>query len=124
MSKHQDYSVEFKPDWTKYPKLASIFEHRPSKNVYWEELRELLVEARADAVRFVHDARVEELAAARANERKRSRSVSFDTVHKVYVAIHACEREDADPHNDFGDVGDTLEKCKEALRAVVQEVGG
>lgn len=44
---HADYKVDFEPDWSKYPKLASIFEHRPRVNAYWEELRQLLTEARA-----------------------------------------------------------------------------
>ena len=51
--------------WGQYPKLASIFEHRPIKNVYWTELLALLAEAQAEAVRFIHDVKNEELLAAR-----------------------------------------------------------
>lgn len=29
-------------DWKRYPKLAAIFEHRPSCNVYWHELIDLM----------------------------------------------------------------------------------
>jgi hypothetical protein len=71
-----EYSVEFKPDWSKYPKLAGAFEHRPEMNVYWEELRALLTEARADAVQYVHDVRAGELLAARADERARIAAAS------------------------------------------------
>lgn len=53
--------TDFVPDWTKYPKLAAVFENRPPVNVYWEELRQLLREARADAARLVKDANAEEL---------------------------------------------------------------
>lgn len=60
-----DASTAFEVDWSKYPKLAGAFVHRPRENIYWEELRALLVEARADAVRFVEDVKVEELARAR-----------------------------------------------------------
>jgi len=59
-------SIEFKPNWAKYPKLAKVFEHRPEENVYWDDLRELLSDARADAIRFVEDVKVEELRKARA----------------------------------------------------------
>lgn len=68
---HADYRVAFEPDWGKYPKLAAAFVHRPRENVYWDELRALLSDARADAAQYVHDVRVEELAAARADERKK-----------------------------------------------------
>jgi hypothetical protein len=111
-----DYKVEFEPDWKRYPKLASIFE--PRVNVYWEELRSLLVEARADAVRYVSDVKMEELAKARAEERARLRGA----VNQAREAIAACEREDADPCNDYGDVGETLEECEAALRRFVAEV--
>lgn len=40
-------------DWSKYPKLAEMFEHRPLVNVYWHELRQLardLVAAEHDEV--------------------------------------------------------------------------
>lgn len=68
---HADYKVAFDPDWSKYPKLARVFEHRPPVNVYWDDLRALLVDARADAVQYVHDVRAEELTLARTDERKR-----------------------------------------------------
>jgi len=38
-------------DWTRYPKLAAIFENRPDVNVYSVELRSLLEEINADAQR-------------------------------------------------------------------------
>lgn len=76
---HADYKVVFDPDWGKYPKLAAAFVHRPRENVYWGELRELLVEARADAVQYVHDVRAEELSAARADERRRIRALVDDS---------------------------------------------
>lgn len=67
--------MQFEPDWSKYPKLAAIFKDRPQENVYWDELRELLSDARADAVRFIEDVKAEELnragAAARLDERSR-----------------------------------------------------
>lgn len=61
----EDRETDFKPDWSKYPKLAGVFEHRPTVNVYWDELRSMLREARADAVRFINDAKAEELRKAR-----------------------------------------------------------
>ena len=64
-------SVDFEPDWRKYPKLAAVFKHRPVENLYWEELRGLIADAQADAVRYVHDVRADELAKARADERAR-----------------------------------------------------
>jgi len=60
-----DRETDFEPDWSAYPKLASLFEHRPKVNVYWAELRALLREARADGVKFIKDASSEQLAAAR-----------------------------------------------------------
>jgi hypothetical protein len=45
------------PNWSKYPKLASIFES------CWDELRELFVEVCANAVQYVHDVKAEEVAA-------------------------------------------------------------
>jgi hypothetical protein len=37
-------------DWKRYPKLATMFENRPPQNVYWNELRALLLETtRGDA---------------------------------------------------------------------------
>jgi hypothetical protein len=48
-------------DWVKYPELAKIFEHRPKINKLWVELTQLLRDARADAVRFIEDAKAEEL---------------------------------------------------------------
>lgn len=43
--------VDFVPNWSEFPKLASIFENRPATSVYVTELRNLLKAARADAVR-------------------------------------------------------------------------
>lgn len=31
-------------DWDRFPKLASIFKHRPRQNVYWEELARIVAE--------------------------------------------------------------------------------
>jgi hypothetical protein len=53
--------TDFVINWSHYPKLAGIFQHRPTVNIYWEELRELIRDARGDAVRFIQDARSEEL---------------------------------------------------------------
>jgi hypothetical protein len=33
--------------WSKYPKLAEIFEHRPPQNVMWIELARLIKELRS-----------------------------------------------------------------------------
>ena len=71
----QAYKVEYEPDWSHYPKLAAVFEHRPLVNVYWDELQKLLVEARADAVQYVHDVRVDELRNAREDERERVKAL-------------------------------------------------
>lgn len=57
--------MDYESQWSKYPKLAAIFEERPRENVYWTELRSLLRDARADAVRFIEDVKAEELAKAR-----------------------------------------------------------
>jgi hypothetical protein len=57
-------ATSFEVDWKKYPKLVGLF---PQMNVYWEDLQALLIEARADAVRCVRDARPEELQKARAD---------------------------------------------------------
>ena len=35
-------------DWEKYPKLAAIFQHRPSVNVYWHELVKLMAEVKGN----------------------------------------------------------------------------
>jgi hypothetical protein len=59
-------SVEFMPDWKKYPMLAESLGITAGN-----ELRALLVDARADAAQYVHDVRVDELAKARADERRR-----------------------------------------------------
>jgi hypothetical protein len=53
--------TDFEIDWAKYPKLAKVFEHRPTINVYWDDLRQLLRDARADAIRFIEDVKAEEL---------------------------------------------------------------
>lgn len=42
----RDYAI----DWSKYPKLANIFEHRPTENIYWDELRDLIAEQVGDAL--------------------------------------------------------------------------
>ena len=61
-------SMEFKPDWSKYPRLAA----RLDGATYAEDdLVRLLVAARADAVQYVHDVRVDELQKTRADERHR-----------------------------------------------------
>jgi len=36
-----DYFDPDNIDWTHYPKLRKIFEHRPVVNVYWQELMHL-----------------------------------------------------------------------------------
>lgn len=53
--------TDFAPDWKRYPSLGLLFRHRPEENVYWRDLRQLLRDARADAVRFVADVKSEEL---------------------------------------------------------------
>jgi hypothetical protein len=58
---NDDRETDFKPDWDKCPKLAAAFVNRPAINIYWEELRALLRDARADAVRHIEDAKYEEL---------------------------------------------------------------
>lgn len=32
-------------EWAKYPNLSAIFQHRPSTNVYWHELVELMADS-------------------------------------------------------------------------------
>lgn len=59
--------TDFEIDWTKYPKLAATFEHRPNINVWSIELLQLLRDARADAVRFVEDVKATELRRAYEN---------------------------------------------------------
>jgi hypothetical protein len=63
-------SVEFMPDWKKYPNLSAAQRGLAVLGVS-DELRALLVDARADAAQYVHDVRVDELAKARADERRR-----------------------------------------------------
>lgn len=78
---NQRKSSEFHPDWSQYPILASLVDGRQSVYVVSElgpELHRLLVDARADAVQFVHDVRADELAKARADERKRIRAMSHE----------------------------------------------
>ena len=68
-----DYKTNFEPDWEKYPHLLDAFESAGSKSWREElngELNRLLVEARADAVRFVNDVKSEELAKAREETRE------------------------------------------------------
>lgn len=36
-------------DWSKYPKLAPMFEHRPEVNVYWQELLQLVAELSSES---------------------------------------------------------------------------
>lgn len=62
-----DYAVAYEPDWVKYPKLAAALANRPPE--YGQELRALLVDARADAVQYVRDVRADELARARESGR-------------------------------------------------------
>jgi hypothetical protein len=62
-------ATDFAIDWSKYPKLARVFEHRPEINVYWHDLRGLLREARADAVRFIKDMSADQLGQACHGER-------------------------------------------------------
>ena len=71
-------SVEFKPDWGRYPRLAEVLNvglgHELAETtvkVLIGEICALLVDARADAAQYVHDVRADELAKARANERAR-----------------------------------------------------
>lgn len=54
----------FTPDWSKYPKLADMFQHRPTENVYWVEFRTFVANAIESAVRYVQDVRAHELATA------------------------------------------------------------
>jgi hypothetical protein len=60
-------SVEYQPDWDRYPSLCSAV--GPLPDGVLADLKKLLVDARADAVRYVRDVRADELAKARANER-------------------------------------------------------
>jgi hypothetical protein len=71
-------SVEFKPDWAKFPRLAEVLDvglgrelAETTVKVLTGELRALLVDARADAAQYVRDVRADELAKARADERAR-----------------------------------------------------
>lgn len=82
----EGYKVAYEPDFSKYPRLASILRPRRSLieilirvrqdlenavddglevNVYRKELEALLVDARADAVRFISDVKASELQKAR-----------------------------------------------------------
>jgi hypothetical protein len=42
-------------DWSKYPKLASIFQHRPQENVYWTELSALASELCRESAQKLED---------------------------------------------------------------------
>jgi len=109
---HADYRVEYEPDWDEYPKLAAAFVHRPRENVYWGELRKLLVEARADAVQYVHDVKREELEAARADERKKLR------VATTPLGASVRELTDAELLGALQNVGchlDTCDACAEVF---------
>jgi hypothetical protein len=65
-------SVEYQPDWKKYPKLAhAVHEQALIKGARYKELQALLADARADAAQYVRDVRADELAKARADERAR-----------------------------------------------------
>lgn len=63
---HADYEVEYRPRWPRYPHLDVVQE---ADRELREELKKLLVDARADAVQYVLDVRAEELLRARADER-------------------------------------------------------
>ena len=67
---HADYEVEYRPRWPRYPHLDVVQE---ADQELREELKKLLVDARADAVQYVLDVRAEELLRARADERGRIR---------------------------------------------------
>jgi hypothetical protein len=65
-------TTAFKPDWDRYPSLSGAV--GPLPDGVLADLKKLLADARADAVRYVHDVRDDELAKARADERKRAAS--------------------------------------------------
>src|ERR1700722_3775369 len=64
-----DYKTNFEPDMRKYPMLANVLDAQLYVRVR-KELCDLLVEARADAVRYVSDVRLEELEKVRVEERE------------------------------------------------------
>jgi predicted HAD superfamily Cof-like phosphohydrolase len=76
--------MDFKPTWSKYPKLAAMFENRPEINMYWDELRQLLKEARADAVQTIKDLNGEELNAARRAGRREAQSTICQQVEEFH----------------------------------------
>ena len=51
------------------------------------------------------------------------RAAGRAVLQQVREAVEALEREELDPNNDCGDVGDTQEKTAAALRAVMEEFG-
>lgn len=67
---HAEYEVEYRPRWPRYPHLDVV---QGADRELREELKKLLVDARADAVQYVLDVRAEELLRARADERGRIR---------------------------------------------------
>ena len=66
-----DFETGFSVDWSRYPNLAALLDAERRHGLLDPELRALLADARADAVRFIRDARADELAQARASERAR-----------------------------------------------------
>ena len=114
---HADYKVAFEPDWSQYPRLAEAFVHRPRENTYWKELRALMVDARADAVQYVHDVRAEELTAARADERaKIAAFIDDDTLNLIKMSheVFTDQSYDLSPavRNLIGSLADRLERRK------------
>jgi len=101
-----DYKPEYAPNYTKYPKLDAVI--GADADV---ELRDLLMEARADAVRYVSDVRAEELEKARANERAKLAGA----VTQAKKAIDRCEID-----NDCK----TVDVCEAALRRFIAEIEG
>ena len=114
---HADYKVDYEPDWSKYPKLSAVFEHRPTVNVYWDDLRALLTDARADAVQYVHDVRADELARARADERSKIR----DRLAVVGGALKKIV--DANPDNARDDSRQTIDAARGGLDQLLTILG-
>lgn len=57
-----DKDTDFNIDWGKYPNLKRVFTNLgAASNVFYKEFTALLRDARADAVRFIEDAKADEL---------------------------------------------------------------
>lgn len=78
-----DYKTAFEPDWEKYDILASALAGRSlvDQELASEDLRQLLVEARADAVRYISDVKADELTKAHAEGVSEARGI-FESMTK------------------------------------------